>query len=479
MGTIFRAQAGILLLLLRTLLCSFFLTINIASEHGAQIHGNSPDTAASAVFSCYNSQHVPEPITIGSYLHGIPSRSLRIHRIWWSKRKHRLALTMFTQSGLDRLKSLERQCHGYPGGLITVAVWVPIIVAPATLPTPGQNPQRGYNLTATQSAMLANATDTVDRFYRIFEPHSNDSLADSHLRTCVLRVVLVYELVADSIMATLMPLNILRNTALLMATTPLVAMVDADVLLNWGLAAKVLMNASRVVMMERQAMQEQTAWVMPIFDTNEALSIPERISLAQEAVADGPNPKAKLLDMWQKRGLVFPYGAHGFMLGHGPTDYDAWSHTSSDYNVTYQAGYEPFFIGARKTLIPYDSRFRGYFKDKIVNVAYVASMGSTFRILPDVWMVHQAHLPSMASYKWLKNHHTANITTPLDKHIRIVNGSWVTARKANSIHSYSTYEESLVHMSEGKYKLVTDKATEHCRSVLPWWQNHTASDRRR
>ncbi|GLI58552.1 hypothetical protein VaNZ11_000296 [Volvox africanus] len=470
-----RAQGGILLLLFRILLYPVFPTTNIASVIGSLVHGNNPDAAANALLSCYHAQYSPDPMTMEAYLRGIPSRSLRMHRIWWSKHRHRLALSIFTHSDLDRLKSLERQCRGYRGGLIAVAVWVPIIVAPATPPAPGHKPQSGYNLTAAQSATLAIATDTVDRFYRTFESPANDSSADgsSHPHTCTLRIVLVYELVANDIMATLMPLNILRNTAMLMTTTPLVAMVDADMLFNWGLAAKVLMNASRVVMMERWAMQDHMVWVIPIFDTNDTRSIPERVSLAEEAVAGGHNPKAKLLDMWHKRGDVYPYGMYGFTLGHGPTNYETWSQTSNDYNVTYQTGYEPFFIVARKVLIPYDSRFRGYYKDKIVNIAYVASIGFKFRVLPDVWMVHQAHTPSMASYKWLKHH--SNIPTPLDKSVQILNGSWVPARMANLIHSVSTYEESLKLMSQGKYELLTDKATEHCRAVLSWWQNITAS----
>ncbi|GIL46776.1 hypothetical protein Vafri_3666 [Volvox africanus] len=355
-----RAQGGILLLLLRILLCSVFPETNIASGIGSLVYGNKPDAAASALFSCYHAQHIPDPITMGAYLRGIPSRSLRMHRIWWSKHRHRLALSIFTHSDLDRLKSLERQCRGYPGGLITVAVWVPIIAEATTPPAPGQKPQSGYNLTAAQSAMLANATNTVDRFYTTFESPAINSSANgsSYPHTCILRIVLVYELVANDIMAALMPLNILRNTAMLMATTPLVAMVDADMLFNWGLAAKVLMNTSRVVMMEHKAMRELTVWVIPIFDTNTTRSIPERVSLAEEAVADGRNPKAKLLDMWHKRGDVYPYGMYGYTLGHGPTNYEIWSNTSSDYNVTYQTGYEPFFIVARKALIPYDSRFR-------------------------------------------------------------------------------------------------------------------------
>ena len=49
-------------------------------------------------------------------------------------------------------------------------------------------------------------------------------------------VMLLYEFVADNVTSLMMPINALRNAALLPASTPLVAMVDADLLVSRSLA---------------------------------------------------------------------------------------------------------------------------------------------------------------------------------------------------------------------------------------------------
>lgn len=57
---------------------------------------------------------------------------------------------------------------------------------------------------------------------------------------CALRLLLLTELVADPAMHLLMPINTLRNAALSAADTPLVAMLDVDLLPSASLADAVL-----------------------------------------------------------------------------------------------------------------------------------------------------------------------------------------------------------------------------------------------
>jgi hypothetical protein len=140
-------------------------------------------------------------------------------------------------------QSVEAQCRGFPGGIISVAVWLPLIVTNDTHP---QHDARA-DLTSEHLRALQNATDTLERLFQGIEGESQPASGSGggHDTTCMLRVLLLYELVASDIMAALMPLNILRNAAMLATTTSMVAMVDADMATNAGMASDVLVNKTR------------------------------------------------------------------------------------------------------------------------------------------------------------------------------------------------------------------------------------------
>lgn len=52
---------------------------------------------------------------------------------------------------------------------------------------------------------------------------------------CQLRVLILYELLDSPFLADVLPLNALRNAAILAATTPMVAMLDVDMLVSKNL----------------------------------------------------------------------------------------------------------------------------------------------------------------------------------------------------------------------------------------------------
>lgn len=53
---------------------------------------------------------------------------------------------------------------------------------------------------------------------------------------CQLIILLLFEFVGDSVIAALLPINAMRNAALLPAMTPLVAMIDVDLLTSASLS---------------------------------------------------------------------------------------------------------------------------------------------------------------------------------------------------------------------------------------------------
>lgn len=78
-------------------------------------------------------------------------------------------------------------------------------------------------------------------------------------------------------------------------------------------------------------------------------------------------------------------------------------HHFKPYEVKYAQGYEPYFIVARNTFVPYDERFRGYGLNKCVNVRWLHENGTAFYVLPGHFVVEDQHTASGQYKKFASN----------------------------------------------------------------------------
>lgn len=59
---------------------------------------------------------------------------------------------------------------------------------------------------------------------------------------------------------------------------------------------------------------------------------------------------------------------------HGPTDFGRWFNTTQPYDIQYATHFEPWFLSHRLTTRWFDARYRGYGKNKIVQVSVILYM---------------------------------------------------------------------------------------------------------
>jgi glycosyltransferase-like protein LARGE len=133
-------------------------------------------------------------------------------------------LTVVTAATCDRLEALRAQCYSWPGPL-SAAIYLPV-----------QHTNGSTKLSSRATQQLEDAAAKVQALFKETEGSPD---------ACALRVLLVYELVADELLPVILPVNSIRNVAMLAATTPLVAMVDVDLILSANLANQVLKDKAR------------------------------------------------------------------------------------------------------------------------------------------------------------------------------------------------------------------------------------------
>ncbi|GIL83181.1 hypothetical protein Vretimale_11425 [Volvox reticuliferus] len=304
---------------------------------------------------------------------------------------------------------------------------------------------------------------------------SDRSQSGSGFGACSLRLLLLSETLKDEALSVLMPINILRNAGMLAADTPLAAMVDVDLSFSRSFGRNVMVNTTRTAEMVRRAELENVLYVMPAWDTNRTLGR-NRTAYIEQILATPPAEKTtKMRTDWQDKALLFPFAFDRFIPGHNATNYPRWVTTDTLYGTPYTKGYEPWVIMARKHMPSYDTRFRGYYYNKLLNVRYIGFQQKfKFWVLPDVWLIHRPHEITVSSNVWykikIKDHEDLSpvFDTPM-----FPNGS--TWREVFNYRSKLWYLESMDRLENRTYVPLSDAAWAHCKGVLSWWQQYVGS----
>ncbi|GIL65166.1 hypothetical protein Vafri_18964 [Volvox africanus] len=266
---------------------------------------------------CFNALYNSTPTTFGSFMISSPV-SLNISQVWRSAKESSFPLTVFSTATMDRVHHLESLCHMLPGSAVSAAVYLPLV-----------QPHGAFLLPRNEAVVQETQAKLQEVFNRL--EGSSD--------TCSLRLLLLTEVSADRALASLVPINALRNAALLAIRTPLAAMIDVDLAISDSLKS-ILSDPNRV-----QAMQQAATsfWVLPAWESESHLTQQDAQNTVLSAIK---GDKQRLGMLWQSRHLRM-FSEDIFPQGHNVTDYRRWLSAGQPYSVRYARGYEPWGITRR------------------------------------------------------------------------------------------------------------------------------------
>lgn len=386
-------------------------------------------------YECVNEHHDPKPMTMDAALNDTLS-SVEILGLWWApKRRVETALTVVSQASLTRLHQLRHQCLSWEGRMSAV-IYFNVIFYPTLKDTRYWTALERY---------IKRAISDVGSLHQAM-------ISEKHKGSCVLDVMLVMQRVGGPVAEAMYPVNNLRNLARLQSRTVLIAQLDVDMLVSSGLYRNFL-NKIFVARVTDLCHKKKAVIVLPAFEVP-GRDIPEAAELASTLVRDC---NKSCLHQQQKEGLVTQFHAN-FWQGHLSTNYDMWFRADELYRVEHNKDYEPWFICDRQQVPWHDVRFRGYGKNKIVQVAATEYAGFEFYVHPTEYILHRAHQQSNSRTRFREEY----------KHS--TNGSAVEI----TMHSHNTdlWIAAISKMKNGSYVPVVDVQYTECIKVLPWWGAH-------
>lgn len=372
------------------------------------------------IMSCFKSDCLDKKTTWQHLANDLPT-CLKATKVWWSGKMAQLPVTLVTQLSADRLKQLRAQCMAWKGPL-AAALHLPLIA--------------GAQLSSENHFKIQAAAAAIDQLFKEMETEGS----------CQLRIALLYEAVANERASTLYPVNTLRNVARLLADTEAMANIDVDMLPSVSLSTD-LSNAGNAKLYVDRCKEKQV-YVIPAFETLcGGPSFADRISTMSKREL-GPHIQDECLSQFRAR--VAP-------ACHNATDFARWFSAESAYSIQYQESFEPWVISDRMDTPWYDVRYKGYGKNKIVQVAHMAKSGFTFNVHPTGFLVHRPHPESLARKSFLRvkfksKNNPALLKDSLYQHIEDL---------------WAQHNASLV---SGMYKVMVDDALTECVKSLPWWK---------
>lgn len=201
---------------------------------------------------------------------------------------------------------------------------------------------------------------------------------------CQMDVTLYSEVVANATVAALFPVNALRNAALLAASTELVMLGDADLLVGSSMNAA-LQDTARYSKIYELA-QSGRVVVVPAFQSD----------TVEKAFRVAKIGKSAAAQMWKDKAIQ--YFEEGYEPLHGPTNFTRWTTATAPYDLTHaDTGYEPWWIAARLQLAPFDVRYRGFGKNKVQQLqTQLVALKSGFVVHHEGFLIHRPHKESEA-----------------------------------------------------------------------------------
>ena len=362
---------------------------------------------------------------------------LKARRVWLSDDSKatpsQSIVTLVTQLSLSRLPQLHAQCATWLGPL-TAAIYVNIVPRSDDQEVPSSS---------KLDEMLQKGEEIInDKFNQLIS-----------LQKCQPRLILLYEVLGDKASSVLYPVNTLRNYARLLSTTPLIANIDVDMLPSLSLSTSFIKDGE---IYTRGSFKENKVYVIPAFETAcGGPALADKIALLTKTQLQTPSSTSsssiypKCLSVFRSR--VAP-------ACHNATNIPRWfssPETSPPYPISYEEDFEPWFIGGRIETPWFDTRFRGYGKNKISHVAATASKGHLFEVHPNGFLVHRAHTESISRKDFLR------VKFKSRKDAKLLDGSLFN-------YIETIWNESRAEMRAGSYQPRLDPALLRCLNHLSW-----------
>ena len=405
-----------------------------------------------SLVSCINRNYTLKQMTWDSAMRD-QLASIAAAGVWWSaKHDQTVPVTVVTQATVDRLPQLYFQCKSWLGPLSAVlylGLHQPWVEGSSEPPT----------LTAENKDTLARASASVADLFMDIEkdPHA-----------CKLDVMLVYEVYAEERAMMLFPINALRNMARLQARTPLLALIDVDMLVSSSLYKELKTNSVFL----KQLLDETGGrisepggiFVLPAFEPVGGDNQEQTAAIADLLAS---KDKRFLISYGIGKKLATPFDAQRFPQGHNWTLFSKWYTLSSPdpYVVQYGHRYEPWTIVDAMKAPWHDARFRGYGNNKIVHVAHMNSSGFRFNVLPQSFIVHRSHAQTTARLGLIASK-TLYDTAAASEGSSVQSGLDLSSSVYG--HTKELFDQAVARMAANDYQPVLDEPTQACKSVLPW-----------